>query len=276
MTRGIGLALGGGAVKGFFHIGVLRVLKQEKIPIGVICGTSIGAIIGGLYSLNENIEKVEDMIFGNLERGGFKQLNKPDKKHLPFDLKGYMDIKKMEQRLRESLPDKDIKDTKIPFVAVATDLSNGKEVVIKEGPMKDVLAASSSIPGIFSPVKMNDKYLVDGLISDNVPVREVRKIGVKKVLAVHVTPSIRFQEPPKGQIDVLLKCFLLMLNKMSLGSAEEADLLIEPDLNMIPYADFRYARLCADIGEKVTRQNIEKIKKLASILGFLFYRDKPG
>jgi NTE family protein len=270
MIKGIGLALGGGAVKGFFHIGVLRVLKQEKIPIGAICGTSMGAIIGGLYSLNENMEKVEDTIFGNLEQGGFKQLSKPDKKHLPFDLKGYMDIKKMEQKMRKSLPDKDIKDTKIPFIAVATDLSNGREVVIKEGPMKDVLAASSSVPGILPPIKIKDKYLVDGIMSDNVPVRALRETGARKILAVHVMPSISFQEPPKGQIDVLLKCFLLTLNKISLGSAEEADLLIESELGMIPYADFRYARLCADIGEKAARQNLEKIKKMAGILGFLF------
>lgn len=269
MPKGIGLALGGGAVKGFFHIGVLRVLKQEKIPIGAICGTSIGAIIGGLYAINENIEKVENLILDNLEKEGFKQISKPDRKHPPFDLKGYMDIKRMEQKMREVLPDGDMRDTKIPFVAVATDLSNGKGVVIKEGPMKDALAASSSIPGIFSPVKMDSKYLVDGLISDNVPVREVRKMGVKKVLAVHVTPSIYFQETPKGKIDVLLKCFLLMLNKMSIGSAEDADLLIEPDLNMIPYADFRYARLCADMGEKVTRQHLDKIKRLAGGLRFI-------
>jgi len=268
--RGIGLALGGGGVKGFAHIGVLRVLKREKIPIGAICGTSMGAIIDGLYSLNEDLEKVESMVFGLLEREGFDQLAKPDKKHLPFDIKGYRDINKMEKKMKESLPDKEMKDTKVPFVAVATDLSNGARVVIKEGSMRDALSASSSVPGVLDPVKYREKYLVDGILSDNVPVREVKKMGAKKILAVHVTPSISFKESPKGRIDVLLKSFLLMLNRMSLGSGDEADLLLEPDLEVIPYADFRYARLCADLGEKTAGENIEKIKKMVSLLDLLF------
>jgi NTE family protein len=158
----------------------------------------------------------------------------------------------------------------VPFIAVATDLSNGARVVIKEGSMRDALSASSSVPGVLDPVKYREKYLVDGILSDNVPVREVKKMGAKKILAVHVTPSISFKELPKGRIDVLLKSFLLMLNRMSLGSGDEAYLLLEPGLEAVPYADFRYARLCADLGEKTASENIEKIKKMVSLLDLLF------
>lgn len=261
-VEGLGFALGGGAVKGFFHLGFLRVLDKEKIPIKTICGTSMGAIVGGLYCLNGNIERVEEILLGGLEKRGFAQLDKPEKKKTYFNFQAYWDMKKIMLDMRKSLPLQDIKTTKIPFAAVACDINTGKKVVINEGPIRDALAASSNIPGILPPFKMGGKLLVDGIVADNVPVIEARDLGAEKVVGIVVTPHAFFKDAPKGNLDVILRSFFLMASAISKGTAEEADFIIEPELDVIPYADFRYAKLCADIGEKVAINNLEAIKKL--------------
>lgn len=270
--NGIGLALGGGGVKGFFHIGVLRVLEAEKIPIAAICGTSMGAIIGGLYCVDPDIRKLEDMLFGLMKRWEIKQLSQPAKNILPFDLKKYWTLRKMERRLKITLPSCDISQTKIPFAVIASDIGKGEKVVIKDGPIRDAIIASANIPGVLPPFRVGDKYLVDGGIYDNVPVFDTRGLGAKKVLAVHVTSDVHFSQPPKTRLEVILRGFLCMLGSASRGSSSEADLLLKPNLDMIPYADFGYASLCADMGEAAAKENLKKIKDLAGSAGFPFWK----
>jgi len=261
-AEGLGLALGGGAVKGFFHLGFLRVLDKEKIPIKTICGTSMGAIVGGLYCLNRNIKRVEEILLGGLEERGFSQLDKPEEKRSYFNFKAYFDMKNIMVDMRRSLPLQEIKTTKIPFAAIACDINTGERVIINEGPLRDALSASSNIPGILPPFKMGGKLLVDGIVADNVPVKEARDLGADKIIGIVVTPHAFFKDAPKGSLDVILRSFFLMASAISKGSAEEADHIITPDLDVIPYADFRYAKLCADIGEKIAVKNLEVIKKM--------------
>ncbi|MCK5595214.1 patatin-like phospholipase family protein [bacterium] len=181
----IGLALGGGAAKGLAHIGVLNALKENNIPIDMIAGTSIGALVGACFAKDGEINTFEEIAL-NID---WKQLALLLDPNLALLKKGFIQGEKIKELLCSIIGDIEFKDLKIPLRVIATDIITGEEVVIKSGSVTEAIRASISIPVIFTPVKFENKFLVDGGIVNPVPVNTARNMGAKFVIACNVIPE---------------------------------------------------------------------------------------
>jgi NTE family protein len=181
-VKKIGLALGGGAARGWSHIGVIRVLEKAGIPIDYIAGTSIGSLIGGVYASGK-MDALEDLA---LKLDVKKVMGYLD---MAYSKNGLLDGKKVKTLLSGHFTKKRIEDVRIPFIAVATDIETGKEIQFKSGNLVEAIRASISIPGIFTPVKKGKMYLVDGGLVNPVPVNVVRQMGADIVIAVRKLPE---------------------------------------------------------------------------------------
>jgi len=174
--RGIGLAFGGGSVKGFAHIGVLKVLEKNNIKISHIAGTSIGAAVGAIYSAGYKAKELEDFVL---------DIDWPEMIDISFPPKeGLLQGKELEKVLKNVLKNKTFKKLKIPFAATAVNLISGETLIFNQGNVAKAVRASISYPGFFVPVHYKNMLLIDGGILTPIPVNAARKIGAKKVLAV--------------------------------------------------------------------------------------------
>jgi len=179
----IGLALGSGVARGWTHIGVLRALRAEGIEPDVICGTSIGALVGGAY-LAGHLDHLEDWARGLTKRGLLKYLD------FGFTGGGLIGGKRFDTLYKESLGDALIQDLDRPFAAIATDLATGHEVWLQEGGLESAIRASYALPGVFSPVNHEGRWLVDGALVNPVPVSVCRALGAHVVIAVNLNADI--------------------------------------------------------------------------------------
>ena len=174
-----GLALGSGSARGLAHVGVIQVLEAYGIPIDIIAGTSIGSVVGSLHATGASIDQLEEAAL-SMKKSTTLSLLDPALPH-----SGLISGKKIEEMLNDlALEDKTFDDLKIPFAAVATDVESGAEVILTQGKVMDAVRASISIPGVFTPVKYQDYYLVDGGVVDPVPVDVVEKMGADIIIAV--------------------------------------------------------------------------------------------
>jgi len=279
-----GLALGGGGARGLAHIGVLKVLDEEKIKIHSITGCSMGALIGGLYAYFGDAKQVEDFIFKAIKHPKFVELgtdklkgnNKSDKSYFEqfFDYIGtrvqalkalnrlsYFD-EELTNEIYQIIPDVPIENFKIKFSAIATELLSGEEINFTNGSLRDVIRASSAIPGIFPPVKYQNYFLIDGSASESVPAGRVREIGADRVLAVDVTRCIKTIEQPQNIFDVLYRAEDITSFKLSVLRLGEADLVIRPQVRHLTWADFDKTDEIIAAGEQASKENINEIKKL--------------
>ncbi len=281
----LGLALGGGGARGLAHIGVLKVLDKEKIKISAITGCSMGAIVGGLYSYFKDAGQVEDFILKAIKEPKFENLEidslntnkiKHDKNY--FDqLINYIGEKinaikimgrvsyfdeEITDKIYEMLPDVPIESLKIKFSAIATDLISGEEINFTEGSLRKAIKASSAIPGIFPPVEIDNNFLVDGSSSESVPVGRVKEIGADRVLAVDVSRCLKVVKPAKNMIDLLYRTEDITSYHLSLLRLKEADLIIQPKVKQLSWADFDKAKEIIKSGEIAAVENLDKIKKL--------------
>ena len=184
----IGLALGSGAARGLAHIGVIKALKEKNIPIDMIAGSSMGALVGACYARNGEIADFEEMIL-TIDWKRLIQLADPN---LALLFKGVIHGKKVKELLKTIIGDVAFKDLKVPLGVVATDVNTGQEVVIKEGSVIEAVRASISMPAIFTPVKFstsggNNRFLMDGGIVNPVPVSVAKGMGATFVIASNVT-----------------------------------------------------------------------------------------
>jgi len=177
----IGLALGGGSVRGLAHIGVLKVFEKERIPIDYIAGTSIGALIGASYSSGLSAQRIEQLA-----------LTAKLKELIDFTepKTGFIAGKKIEKYIRKITAHKEFSELDIPLRVVATDLANGEKVVFREGDVAKAVRASISLPGVFSSVKIGKKELIDGGMVDPVPVDVVKKMGADIIIAVDLSVNL--------------------------------------------------------------------------------------
>ena len=178
----IGLALGSGAARGLAHIGVLKTLEKHRIPIDVIAGTSMGAFIGGAYASGIKVETMEEIAI-NVDWKLTAKMFTPT-----ISFSGFVEGKRINDFLRNIIGDRNIEDLDIRFACVATDILSGEEVMIEKGSLVEAIRASISIPVIFTPVSMEDRFFVDGGIVNPVPVDLARRIGADLVIAVNVIP----------------------------------------------------------------------------------------
>ncbi|MBA7675303.1 hypothetical protein ES703_83533 [subsurface metagenome] len=264
--RKVGLALSGGGARGAAHVGVLTVLEKEGIPIDMIAGTSIGAIIGAFYTAGKDIGEIKDTIL-SLTRRRMLSLVDPT---LPRT--GFIKGKRIKHWLRSIIGDIDFEDLKIPFACTATDITTGEEVVIKQGSVVEGVRASASIPVIFTPAKWQDRYLVDGGLVDPVPVRVLREMGAEFVIAVNVNPYMadRTQEASKEQIEnakaphifsIIMRTLNIMEYRVAISGLKQADVTITPKVGHILPGNFHRARECILRGQRAARHAIPEIRK---------------
>ena len=176
-----GLALGSGGAKGFVHIGVIRALEDLDIKITHIGGSSVGSLIGGMYSLWGDIDKIENILLSYDKKALVKMFS--------YDVtlsKGVFKGKNFMKELDKYLGSTRIEDCPIPFVAVSVDIESGEKIYHTSGLLKDAIRASCSIPGVFTPYELNSQKLVDGGLVECVPVRAIEYIGAKKIIGVNI------------------------------------------------------------------------------------------
>ncbi|NLK71519.1 MAG: patatin-like phospholipase family protein [Clostridiales bacterium] len=234
----IGLALGGGAVWGTAHIGILKAIDELKIPISCISGTSAGSLVGALYASGMSPSDMENIA----STTNWSQLTRPS---LPK--RGILSTEPMEDFLKKIFTDLYIENLKIPFSAIAVDAVEGKEIIFSKGYLPTALRASCSIPGIFRPVEQGKMLLIDGGIMDNVPVTPVRKLGADIVIAVNLSPDLN-KWIPKNTAGLILKSFLLAQHANSIREMTHAEIVINVNTKKISPADFRCTKELIDIG----------------------------
>lgn len=260
----IGIALGAGSARGWAHIGVLQALAEARIKPDLVCGTSIGALVGAVYA-GDHIAELEEWVTALTWRKvvGY------------FDLSfggGLLKGEKLFGHLRGGLLDKRIEDLKRPFAAVATDLANGREVWLREGPVAEAVRASLAMPGLFTPQFQDDRLLVDGALVNPVPVSLARAMGADFVIAVDLSSSIvgRFVskvENRKNKMPNMVEIIAGSLNIMSERitrsrlAGEPADAVIQPHLSAIGLLEYHRGAEAIAEGRATAELAIPLIKR---------------
>jgi NTE family protein len=283
----VGLALGGGAARGAAHIGILKVLESENIPIHIITGTSIGAIIGAMYSTHPNaleIEKrareyieskrfkrtrlgfLDEKKFAEKGSGFFYKFTHHVKKNFFYNLslakKSLISQKEFLGHIEALIDDIDIRETRLRFAAIAADLNSGNEVVFKTGPIRRAVSASCAIPGILPPVKLDEYELVDGGSIDLIPVGLASDMGANLVIGVDVSKGIDTPFELSCAIDVVIRYEKITAYTLNQIRTQGADLVLRPDVQDVFWADFSKFDHCIQKGEEEVNRNLHKIKKL--------------
>jgi NTE family protein len=252
----IALVLGAGASRGFAHIGVLKILESNKIPIHMIVGTSAGSFVGSLYAYGFNAFQLQKMSF-SIERGDIVDLTIPDN--------GFIKGEKLEEYINTLLNNTPIEKLRIPFYAVATDIQNGQEVDFAKGNTGTAVRASCSIPGIFRPVKIGDRTYVDGGVVSPVAVDAAKKYGADFVIAVDLSSDIE-SNPPEGTIETILQSVSIMYSKLSSIQLSKADIVIRPKVGYIGPSDFTKKHEAVLEGEKAAIEALPDINNLITRL----------
>src|SRR6202162_2350571 len=250
---GIGLALGGGFARGIAHIGVLKVLEEENFPISLVAGTSVGALVGAAYCSGVTISELEQMS----TRVRFK-----DFARWTLSRYGFASNERMIKFLSSILKVKTFEELLIPLAVTATDFSTGEGVVFHSGPLVDPVRASCAYPGMFLPVKIRGRLLVDGMLAHAVPSVPLREMGAQRVLAVHLRGSwTNADAGPRHLFDVIGQCFAIAQEKTCSVWKAASDLVIEPDVSGFKYDDFERSPELIRAGEAATRSALPEIRK---------------
>ena len=254
--RKIGLALSGGAARGIAHVGVLRALEENQIPIDVIAGASAGALIGGAYAAGLSIEQLEAMA---------REFRWRHTSRLSFSRLGLQSNAPMEKFLRAHLPVTRFEDLKIPFAAMVTDLRKGEPIVFRDkGDLPFAIRASACIPAVYTPIRDSEgRLLVDGGLVANLPISQTRALGAEIVIAVDVNyDGIRFFEEPRTALGVLAYVFIAVERIVSNQERTDADVLIVPKVGHIRWDQTRRADELVKVGYEAGLASIDEIKAI--------------
>jgi len=252
----IALVLGAGSSKGFAHIGVLKILESNKIPIHMIVGTSVGSVIGCLYAYGCDAFQLQKLSF-SIEKGDIVDLILPEN--------GFIKGEKLEEWVNKTLKNTLIEELKIPFYAVATDIQSGQEVAFGSGNAGMAVRASSSIPGVFRPVRIGDRMYVDGGVVSPVAVDVAKRFGADIVIAVDISAGVE-RVYPQNTIETILQSFNVMYEKLASLQLAKADVVVKPKVAHIGSADFSKRHEAILEGEKAALEVLPKIMQIVSQL----------
>ncbi|MGO9612177.1 MAG: patatin-like phospholipase family protein [Dissulfurispiraceae bacterium] len=252
----IALVLGAGASKGFAHIGVLKVLEANNIPVHMIIGSSVGSFVGSLYAYGFDAFQLQKLSF-SIERGDIFDLTIPDN--------GFIKGEKLEDYINVTLKNCPIEKLRIPFYAVTTDIQNGEEVVFGKGNTGAAVRASCAIPGIFRPVQIADRMYIDGSVVSPVPVDAAKRFGADIVIAVDVSTFIEGRQPT-GTIETILRSIDIMNSKLASIQLSRADVVIKPRVGYIASDDFSKRHEAVLEGEKAATQALPRIRSIINKL----------
>jgi len=252
----IGLALGSGGSRGLAHIGVIKALEENNIPIDFIAGSSIGAMAGGFYAAGLSIKKMEEI---SLETNWRRMFSLVD----PHLKQGLISGEKVKTFIEGYVDGKKIEDCKIPFVAVATDLKTGEIVILNKGEMAQAIRASISIPLVFKPVEIDGKTLADGGLSAPVPVEIVRGMGADIIIAINLDKHYHDEEWKPWWYDIANGSLNILRHHLALSNVASADMVINIDVGKNNYwYQFINGQDKILTGEKATKEILPRLQEI--------------
>ena len=248
----IGLALGGGAARGFAHVGVIQVLEEAGISPVLVTGTSAGSLVAALYASGKNGAQLQK-IAENMEEATIADWT------LPFFGRGVLRGEALAKYVNTQVGQKLIEAMPLPLGIVATDLNSGNDMLFQRGDTGTAVRASSAVPAVFTPVKINGHEYVDGGLSSPVPVRAAKKMGAELVIAVDIS------SPPEGgsangTIEVLLQTFSIMGKSINAFELKDADIVVRPVLTGVSSADFSSRKRSIEAGRQAMLQALPQLR----------------
>lgn len=251
----VGLALGGGAARGFAHIGVIKALETSGVPVDIVVGTSAGSVVGAIYAAGFSAFELQKIAF-QLEEGQLADWSLFDR--------GVLKGEALERFINQQVGNRAMEGLKRRFAAVATDVGNGELTVFTTGNVGQAVRASSAIPGVFSPVTIRNREYIDGGAVSPIPVHATRSLGADIVIAVDISgrPSGKRAE---GSLGLLLDTTTIMGNRLAQHELRDADVIIRPDLHGLPATNFEQRHEAIRQGELAGYAAVAKIReKLAA------------
>ena len=224
----IGLALGGGAAKGIAHIGVLKAFEEEKVEISYLSGTSIGALVAAYYAFGKSADDILELG----EQLSFKRMTSFNL----IKMGGLFTTDQIRTMIHRDLGDVSIESAKIPLAICTTDIISGEQVVFEKGNLADAVCASVAVPGVFVPVKVNGRTLVDGGIVENVPVSLLEDLGAGIIVGIDLNGVIKYPEP-SSMLDVLSNAVDICMDLKTRDQLKRADIVISLDLTHYSRSD---------------------------------------
>lgn len=248
----IALALGGGAVRGFAHIGVIKTLESHGIYPSIVVGTSAGSVVGALYAGGYNGFDLQKVAF-QLEEGSVSDYALPDR--------GFIKGEQLQNYINKALQNRPIERLSKTFAALATDLQSGEATLFRRGNTGMAVRASSSVPGVFQPVAINGREYVDGGLSSPVPVKAARSLGADIVIAVDISSKPK-NARVSDSMDILLQTFSIMGQSISQYELALADVVIRPNMSGIGSTDFEQKHQAIMEGERAALAALPLIRSL--------------
>lgn len=253
---GIGLALGGGFARGFAHLGVLKVLEQNHIPVSHIAGTSVGSIFGAAYASGSPLARIlavsRTIRFRDFARWSVSRLGIASNHRLADLIDRVFDSKHFE-------------DMKIPLAVVATDLASGDPVIFRQGPLVEAIRASCAYPGLFEPIQIGTRCLADGGLVAPVPTQAALQLGAKIVLGVSLGTQDGNCTAPKNIFQVVARAVSAAQKNQTETWERHADLVIRPDVHTMAWDDFSRVNEAIEAGEAAARPAIPRIQKMLAL-----------
>lgn len=282
----IGLVLGGGGARGLAHIGLLKVFEENDIKVDFISGSSMGALIGGMYAQNPDVGQVEQQVKEFLTSEKFKKAGKNYFKHQqtyePEDLiqnlgrqikqriiinlaahrKSLMKGERLKLAVSELLDDDDIENTKIPFACSATDLKHGEPFIFKNGKIRQAVMASAAIPGFIPPQEIDDRVFVDGSVCNNFPVDAVKALGADFIIACDVSLVVDSDVSLGNVIDIIIRANSISTKQINKLLLEKVNFSITPEIGNVHWSQFEKHEFVIEKGYEATSYQVQKLLDL--------------
>ena len=245
--------MSGGSTYGAAHVGVMQVLEENGIQPDIIAGTSAGALVGAAYCAGVPLHEIETL---------FRTMGWPSLLKISIrNSLSIFDTQPMEDFLRKKIGDIEFKDLKIPFAAVACDIQTGEKIVLDSGPLAPAVRASAAIPGLFSPVEINGRLLVDGGIVDNLPIEQVYSMGADYVIASDVSKHGVTTKKLENPFEILLAMTYIMQARAALPNEDECDCYIRPKVSKYSSWGFKEVPQLLEAGREATLPHVARLKR---------------
>ncbi len=252
----LGLALGGGFARGIAHIGVLKVLEEEGIPVDYVAGTSVGAIIGAGYCSGMTAAELADMA---------RTLRFADFARLTLSRYGFYNSDRMVRFFARVLKQHTFEDLKIPLAITATEFRTGEAAVFTTGRLVDPIRASCAYPGMFLPVEIDGHSYIDGMLAYAVPTTPLRQMGADRVIGIYLSAHWNNSKPPRHLFEVIGQCFSIAQAKLAESWKKDANLVIEPDVNGFAYDCFERSPELIAVGEAAMRAALPQVRAMLGL-----------
>ena len=238
------------------HVGILKALLEEGIPIDYVAGTSVGAVIGAMYCSGVSVKELEELAalvrFRDFARWTVSRF-------------GFCSNDRMEPFLGKLLKCATFEDLKVPLAVTATDFTTGDPVIFRSGRLVDAIRASCAYPGMFLPVEINGRLLIDGLLAHPVPTQPLREMGAERVIGVYLSGGWAKRNGPRHVFDVIGQCFSIAQDKMCTTWQSYADITLMPNVSEFGYDEFVRSPQMISAGEASARAAMTELKKLIEV-----------